>query len=121
VTAGREDGTPGGLGRLRTSCADREQAVDVLKAAFVQGRLSKGEFDSRVGQALASRTYADLGALTEDIPEGVTSAQPPAGPAGEPGRALSFKTAARAGALGAVPAAAAPARRARSLTATGRY
>jgi hypothetical protein len=103
VTAGREDGTAGGLGRLRTSRADREQAVDVLKAAFVQGRLTKHEFDSRVGQALASRTYADLGALTADIPDGVTSAQPPAGPAREPGRALSFKTATRVGALGAVP------------------
>jgi hypothetical protein len=106
VTAGREDGTADGLGRLRTSRADREQAIDVLKAAFVQGRLTKGEFDSRVGQALASRTYADLGALTADIPDGVTSAQPAAGPAGVPGRALSFKTAARAGALGAVPSMA---------------
>ena len=106
MTAGREDGTPGGLGRLRTSRADREQSIDVLKAAFVQGRLTKDEFDSRVGHVLASRTYADLGALTADIPEGVTSAQPPAGPAGEPGRALSFKTAARAGALGAVPSMA---------------
>jgi hypothetical protein len=106
VTAGREDGTAGGLGRLRTSRAEREQAIDVLKAAFVQGRLTKGEFDSRVGQVLASRTYADLQALTADIPDGVTSAQPPAEPAREPGRALSFKTAARAGALGAVPSMA---------------
>jgi fermentation-respiration switch protein FrsA (DUF1100 family) len=60
VTAGREDGTAGGLGRLRTSRADREQVIDVLKAAFVQGRLAKDEFDARVGQVLASRTYAEL-------------------------------------------------------------
>ena len=32
------------------------------------GLLTKDEFDLRVGQALASRTYADLGALTADIP-----------------------------------------------------
>jgi hypothetical protein len=103
VTAGREDGTAGALGRLRTSRADREQAIDVLKAAFVQGRLTKGEFDSRVGQVFASRTYAALDALISDIPDGVTSAEPSAEHAREPGRVLSFKTAARVGAVGAVP------------------
>ena len=36
-------------GRLRASRADREQVVDVLKAAFVQGRLTKAELDLRVG------------------------------------------------------------------------
>ncbi|MGH3150659.1 MAG: DUF1707 SHOCT-like domain-containing protein [Streptosporangiaceae bacterium] len=59
---------PPGRGRLRTSHADREQVVDVLKAAFVQDRLTKDEFDDRVGQALAARTYADLTALTADLP-----------------------------------------------------
>jgi Domain of unknown function (DUF1707) len=106
VAAGRADGTAGALGQLRTSHADREQAIDVLKAAFVQGRLAKDEFDLRVGQVFASRTYADLGALTADIPDGLTSAQPPAGHAREPGRMLSFKTAARAGAVGASPSMA---------------
>ena len=57
----------GGRGRLRASHADREQVIEVLKAAFVQGRLDRGEFDLRVGRALASRTYADLAALTADI------------------------------------------------------
>jgi DUF1707 SHOCT-like domain len=52
----------GGRGHLRASRADRDQVIDVLTAAFVQGRLAKGEFDMRVGQVLASRTYADLGA-----------------------------------------------------------
>jgi hypothetical protein len=96
VTAGREDGTAGGLSGLRTSRAEREQVIDVLKAALVQGRLTKGEFDVRVGQVLASRTYAELGALTADIPDGVTDSRPPAVDDREPGRALSFKTAARA-------------------------
>jgi hypothetical protein len=102
VTAGREqDETTGALGRLRTSRADREQAIDVLKAAFVQDRLTKDEFELRVGQALASRTYAELGALTADIPGWVIGAQRPAGPAREAGRVLSFKAAARVGAVGA--------------------
>jgi hypothetical protein len=105
-TAGREDETAGALGQLRTSHADRAQAIDVLKAAFVQGRLTKDEFDSRVGQVLASRTFADLDALTSDIPDGVTSAQPPAERAPAPGRVLSFKTAAGVGAVGAVPSVA---------------
>jgi hypothetical protein len=106
VTAGREDGTAGARGRLRAAHADREQAIDVLKAAFVQGRLTKDEFDLRVGQVFASRTYADLGALTSDIPGRVTSATPSAGHAREPGRVLSFKTAARVGAVGAGPSMA---------------
>jgi len=106
VTAGREDGMAGALGQLRTSYADREQMIDVLKAAFVQGRLTKDEFDLRVGQVLASRTYADLDVPTADIPDGVTSAQPPAEHAREPGRVLSFKTAALVGAVGAGPSMA---------------
>src|SRR5690349_1617473 len=48
-----------GRGHLRASHADREQTIDSLKAAFVQGRLTKDEFDARVGQTLISRTYAD--------------------------------------------------------------
>ena len=65
-----------GWGRLRASHADREHVLDVLKAAFVQGRLAKDEFDMRVGQTLASRTYAELTALTADIPTGQIGAQP---------------------------------------------
>ena len=51
--------------------AGREQVIAALKAAYVQGRLTKEEFDLRVGQALA--IYAELDALTADIP-----AAPPA-------------------------------------------
>jgi hypothetical protein len=53
---------------MRASEADREQAAEVLKVAFVERRLAKDEFDLRVGQALAALTYADLDALTADIP-----------------------------------------------------
>jgi hypothetical protein len=106
VTAGREDETAGALGQLRSSHADREQAVDVLKAAFVRGRLTKDEFDLRVGRVFASRTYADLDALTADLPDEVTSAQPSPEHARKPGRMLSFKTAARVGAVAAGPSMA---------------
>jgi Domain of unknown function (DUF1707) len=66
-----------GRSYLRASHADREQVIDVLKAAFVQGRLTKDEFDARVGQALASRTHGDLAAVTADVPAGVAGGQPP--------------------------------------------
>lgn len=104
--AEREDGTAGALGRLRTSRAEREKATDVLKAAFIQGRLTKEEFDLRVGQVFASRTYAELNAVTADIPDGVLSARPPAGHVDEPGKVLSFSVAARVGTIGAVPSMA---------------
>jgi hypothetical protein len=65
-----------GRGHLRASHADREQVIDTLKATFVQGRLTKDEFDARIGQTFASRTYAELAAATADIPAGLASAQP---------------------------------------------
>jgi hypothetical protein len=64
-------------GRLRASHADREQVIGTLKAAFVQGLLDKDEFDLRVGQTFGSRTFADLAAVTADIPAGLSLAQPP--------------------------------------------
>ena len=55
-------------GRLLASHADREHVIDTLKDAFVQDRLTKDEFDSRVGHAFAARTHADLAPLTADLP-----------------------------------------------------
>jgi len=66
-----------GRGRLRASHADREQMIDTLKTAFVRGVLAKDEFDLRVGQAFTSRTYAELAALTADLPAKLAAAQPP--------------------------------------------
>jgi DUF1707 SHOCT-like domain len=94
----------GGHGRLRASSADREQVIGILKAAFVRGMLAKDEFDVRVGQTLASRTYADLAAVTADLPTGLASAQPPQPARAQdeariprPGRVLAAATAAYAG------------------------
>jgi len=67
-----------GRGHLRASHADREQVLETLKAAFAEGMLAKDEFDLRVGQTFASRTYAELAAVTADIPVGLTTAKPPA-------------------------------------------
>jgi heme A synthase len=65
-----------GRGPLRASHADREQAVNVVKAAFVQGLLAKDEFDLRIGQVLAACTYGQLAALTADIPVSLTAVRP---------------------------------------------
>ena len=60
----------GGRGRLRASHADREQVIEVVKAAYVQGRLTKAELDARAGQAFAARTYADLPRSPPTCPPG---------------------------------------------------
>ena len=95
---------PAGPGRLRASHADREQVVGTLKAAFVQGRLTKEELDERVDRAFASRTYADVAALTADLPPGLAAAEtfPPtraegAQPAVPPGRVIAAATTLYAG------------------------
>ena len=74
---GGEIAAGAGRSQLRASHAEREQAIGLLKVAFVQGRLAKDEFDLRVGSALTSRTRTELAALTADIPAGLTGAQPP--------------------------------------------
>jgi hypothetical protein len=65
-----------GRGGLRASYADRDQVIEVLKSAFVQGRLTKDELDARLGQVFASRTYADLAAVTVDIPADLAGIRP---------------------------------------------
>jgi len=64
--------------RLRASDADRERTVDVLKAAFAEGRLTRQEYDERLDRVYAARTYADLAALSADLPAGPHSAPLPA-------------------------------------------
>ena len=68
-------------GHLRASHADREQVINVLRAAFVQGRLAKDELHARVDQTFASRTYAELAAITADLPAGLARPEPVRRPA----------------------------------------
>jgi hypothetical protein len=64
---------------MRAAHADREHVIVMLKAAFVQGRLTKDELDSRVGRAFGAQAYGELATLTADLPAGLTVAPP--GPA----------------------------------------
>ncbi len=77
---GDEKAAAAGHGRRRVSRADRDQAVDVLEAAFVQGRLTKDEFDARIGLTFTARTCTELAAVTADIPARLAGAQPPGRP-----------------------------------------
>jgi Domain of unknown function (DUF1707) len=52
------------------STADRDRSVEVIKASFAEGRLTKEELDLRVGQVLVSRYFEQLMALTADLPVG---------------------------------------------------
>jgi hypothetical protein len=65
---GPQDPAAAGGDRLRAGHADRERVIEALKVAFVHGRLTKDELDTRAGQALFAQTHADLAALTADIP-----------------------------------------------------
>ncbi len=87
MTTGPGDDVTAGRGSLRASDADREQVIEVLKAAFAHGGLVKDEFEARIGQTFGSRTYAELA----DVTAGLTRARP----ARNPARAPAGKAAAR--------------------------
>jgi hypothetical protein len=89
----------------------------VLKAAFAEGRLDQDEYNDRVGLVHESRTYAELAALTADLPVGplgtlfpgaqfpgaqFPGGQPPAIPAG-PGAPAVPADSAQAASDGARP------------------
>jgi DUF1707 SHOCT-like domain len=92
-----EPGAQAAAAGPRASRADRDRVIDLLKAAFVQGRLDKDEFDTRIGQALASRTCGELAAVTAGIPAGLTAALPRRPPA-RARRRIPFNTAVTGGA-----------------------
>ena len=52
----------------RASDAERNQAIDRLRAAYVEGRLDQEEFDERSSTALKARTIGQLERLFDDLP-----------------------------------------------------
>jgi Domain of unknown function (DUF1707) len=103
---GPQDPAAAGGDRLRAGHADREQVVEALKTAFVHGRLTRDELDTRAGQALAARTCAELAALTADIPADPAAAGPARPPAPARRRPLA-RAAAKSGSCLIIAAAAA--------------
>src|SRR5215468_5854523 len=64
---------------MRVSDSDRERAADVLREAAGHGRITMDELEERLELAYAAKTYADLAALTRDLPgqaQAPTAVQP---------------------------------------------
>jgi hypothetical protein len=61
---------------MRAAAADRERTMDILKAAFTEGRLTKEEFDARSARVLAAKTYGELHMLVADLPSGPSGVAP---------------------------------------------
>jgi hypothetical protein len=58
-----------GVETMRAADADRHKVADELKDALEEGRLSLGEYDERLREVYAARTYADLLGLVADLPK----------------------------------------------------
>jgi hypothetical protein len=58
-------------GDLRAGDADRERVAERLRTALDEGRLNLYEYDDRLREAYAAKTYRELDALLADLP-GVT-------------------------------------------------
>ncbi|MER7667897.1 DUF1707 and DUF4190 domain-containing protein [Kitasatospora sp. NPDC096128] len=61
---------PVGQVGMRAGHADRDRTIDVLKAAFAEGRLSAQEYEQRHEAAAAAQTYGQLATLVADLPVG---------------------------------------------------
>jgi hypothetical protein len=76
---------PPDASQMRVADTDRDRAADLLRTAAAEGRITFDELDERVSQAYAAKTFADLQAITRDLPgPGVTPPAPAAPPAALP-------------------------------------
>jgi hypothetical protein len=57
----------GGFSHMRATDRDRESATELLKEHYATGRLSREEYDVRLGQLLTATTYAQLDGATLDL------------------------------------------------------
>ncbi|MET8954059.1 DUF1707 SHOCT-like domain-containing protein [Streptomyces sp. NPDC004393] len=67
--SGADDSSPRSpVSEQRVSHRDRDQAVEILRVAAGDGRLTAAELDERVEAALVARTASDLAVLVADLP-----------------------------------------------------
>ena len=57
-----------GRDEMRAADADRQAVADQLKTALGEGRLDLHEYDERLQQAYAAKTYGELHPLLSDLP-----------------------------------------------------
>ena len=76
---------------MRAADSDRQFVADRLRDALNEGRLDLGEYDDRLQQTYAARTYGELDRLLNDLPTvvpperaQVAQVRQPAAPAGRP-------------------------------------
>jgi hypothetical protein len=62
---------------MRAADSDRELVARRLQRALSEGRLDLHEFDERVGQVWAARTYGELARVTVDLPVDQVATSPP--------------------------------------------
>ncbi len=55
---------------MRAAHTDRDRTVDVLKAAYAEGRLSAEEYSQRFDAAHRAQTYGELSQIVADLPSG---------------------------------------------------
>jgi Domain of unknown function (DUF1707) len=71
--------TTSGAPPVRASDAERDQAAEILRAGYAEGRLSAAELDERLTVAYATKTRADLRDLTSDLPGTIPASPAPDG------------------------------------------
>jgi len=84
--------------QLRAADADRDRTAEMLRRAASEGRITFDELDERISRAYAAKTFADLEAVTSDLPgpgvkppaPATARYQPPGVPAGTPAPSLSL-------------------------------
>lgn len=57
-------------GWMRASDRDREEAVEILRQAYAEGRLDREELDERMEVAYQARTWGELHRVIDDLPRG---------------------------------------------------
>jgi hypothetical protein len=57
-----------GMDGMRAADDDRQRVADALRTALNEGRLDLHEYDERLQQAYAAKTYGDLDPLLADLP-----------------------------------------------------
>jgi hypothetical protein len=75
------DHSQAGAPPVRASDAERDQAAEILRAGYAEGRLGRDELDERLAAAYAAKTRADLHDLTSDLPGAVSAPVTPGRPA----------------------------------------
>jgi uncharacterized membrane protein len=55
------------FGHTRASDRDRDRATAVLQTAYAEGRLTREDYEVRLGRALSAQVFAQLDAVTADL------------------------------------------------------